>query len=174
MSLAGLLGPSATWRGLTKPRKDIMGDGEDTRNGLVWTGEKVLPGQHPWSEGAGKRLAHFRESAGLSQPELADLADVSTGTISNLERARTRPARGNLEAVAAALGISVAALLPAETKEATAFQEGVAHALDLVEAMLADLRRSLGPDGDGGFGLRVWLAHRNGEQQQGGGTEGLG
>lgn len=172
MSQVGLLGPCAVWRGLTKPRKDIMGNVGPARNDLAGQLDDLLPGQHPWSKDAGRRLKEKRDALGLSQPVLATKSGVSVGTISNLERGQTRPARGNLEAIAEALACPVAALLPLETERATAFQEGVAHALGLVEATLADLRRSLGPGGDGGFGLRAWLARRSDES--GAKNEGLG
>jgi len=54
----------------------------------------------------------MRESAGMSQEELAAKAQVSRASIQNWEGNRTAPRRAESRRLAAALGISVAALKP--------------------------------------------------------------
>jgi tetratricopeptide (TPR) repeat protein len=57
--------------------------------------------------GFGARLRGSRQSAGLSQQELAERSGLSVRTISNLERGRTRwPYPGSLHRLADALGLS--------------------------------------------------------------------
>lgn len=132
-----------------------MRNGDEARNGVERPAEDLLPGQHPWSRDAGERLAKFRDERGWPQPKLAEVAGLSRGTISNLERGKHRPEPGSLEAIAKALDMPMSALLPAETKEATAFHEGVAYAMREVgkagRATLSDLRRRLGLS-EGGTG----------------------
>ena len=113
-------------------------------NSAVDSPADMLAGQHPWSKAAGEELKTRREAAGLSQPSLAKLVGVHPNTIGNLERGKGRPAEGNLEAIAGVLKVPVAALLPPETKEATAFKEGVAHAYRELQATLVDLQHRLG------------------------------
>ena len=57
----------------------------------------------------GHLLRQYREQRGLSQEELAERAGgrLSTTTISNVERGRTRPYRHTLKALAAALALTL-------------------------------------------------------------------
>ena len=56
----------------------------------------------------GTLLRQYREQRGLSQEDLAERGGgrLSTTTVSNVERGRTRPYRHTLEALAAALELS--------------------------------------------------------------------
>jgi transcriptional regulator with XRE-family HTH domain len=72
----------------------------------------------------GELVRRHRERAGLTQEELAERVGggVSVGTISNIERGRTRPYRHTLDALATALVVSDeerAALLAAWSRQAS-------------------------------------------------------
>jgi len=59
----------------------------------------------------GARIASWRKAKGLSQRELADAVGVTPATIYQWEgtgRSRTNPTLTNLEAVARALGVTMA------------------------------------------------------------------
>lgn len=58
-----------------------------------------------------RRLRQERASAGLSQEELARLADVTAMTVSRIERGIHWPSRATLEALARALGVPATQLL---------------------------------------------------------------
>lgn len=63
-------------------------------------------------ESPGSRIKQLREEQGISLSELARLASVSKGYLSQVERlSETRPSASTLFALAKALGTSVAALL---------------------------------------------------------------
>ena len=53
----------------------------------------------------GERLKALRASAGLSQPQLAERADVSLPTIKDYEESRREPSLGVAQRLAAALGV---------------------------------------------------------------------
>lgn len=57
-----------------------------------------------------ERIRILRDRAGLSQPQLAAAAECSTATICAVEDGR-RPRSETLQAIAAALGVSVGVLL---------------------------------------------------------------
>lgn len=57
------------------------------------------------------RLKELRESAGLSQVELASKVGVTQGFISHIELGIREPALGLTKKLASALGVSVAELL---------------------------------------------------------------
>ena len=59
-----------------------------------------------WGMRAGLLVRARRRAAGLTQRELADLAQVSLGTVRDLEQGRTqRPSRGSVSKLTAALGL---------------------------------------------------------------------
>ncbi len=63
-------------------------------------------GQSDWSAGVSSLLRVRRRAVGLTQRELADLAQVSLGTVRDLEQGRTnRPGRGSVTKLAGALGL---------------------------------------------------------------------
>ena len=59
----------------------------------------------------GGRIRQLRESAGLTQVALAELADIGRVTLVRLERGEQSPKFKTLEAIATALGIGVPELL---------------------------------------------------------------
>ena len=59
----------------------------------------------------GGRIRQLRESAGLTQVALAELADIGRVTLVRLERGEQSPKFKTLEAIAIALGIAVPELL---------------------------------------------------------------
>ena len=59
----------------------------------------------------GERIRHFRKSAGLTQEALASAADIGRVTLVRLEGGDQTPRFNTLEAIAEALGVSVAELL---------------------------------------------------------------
>ena len=67
----------------------------------------------------GKRLKELRTQAGLTQPQLAERAELSKAGIANLEQGRTSPAWATLQALCTALGVSSEAFNqePAERAE---------------------------------------------------------
>ena len=60
-------------------------------------------------------IAKYREAAGLTQRQLADLVGVTDQTISNLERGANSPTLDTARALARVLGIPVEALFASET-----------------------------------------------------------
>ena len=59
----------------------------------------------------GKRIRHYRESAGLTQKALACAADIGRVTVVRLEKGEQTPRFKTLEAISGALGIRVPELL---------------------------------------------------------------
>lgn len=55
----------------------------------------------------GERIREAREKAGLTIKELSEMSDVSTGTISHIECAKTDPSVGNIRKLADAFGIAI-------------------------------------------------------------------
>ena len=63
-------------------------------------------------------LAHFRRAKGWSQSELARRSGVPQPTISRIEAGETRSVNlGNLERLAAALGVNAAVLIAHEPEQ---------------------------------------------------------
>lgn len=58
----------------------------------------------------GKAIRQLREKRGATQEDLAHKADVTTGTLSLIERGHANPTWGTLKGIAAALGISMGEL----------------------------------------------------------------
>jgi transcriptional regulator with XRE-family HTH domain len=56
--------------------------------------------------GFGRRLKQLRESAGLTQEELARAADLSVSFVSKLEQRDLDPAWSTVQSLAAALSVS--------------------------------------------------------------------
>jgi transcriptional regulator with XRE-family HTH domain len=54
----------------------------------------------------GKRLKELREQAGLTQPQLAERANLSKAGIANLEQGRTSPVWATVQALCIALDVS--------------------------------------------------------------------
>src|SRR5262245_4495395 len=68
-------------------------------------------GPGDWGADVGSLVRVRRRAAGLTQQELADLAQVSLGTVRDLEQGRTHhPRRGSMTRLAAALGLDAARL----------------------------------------------------------------
>lgn len=59
------------------------------------------------SQRFGRRMQQLRQAAGLTQERLAELLDVSTETVSNLERGVHAPNFFRLEHLARGLGVEV-------------------------------------------------------------------
>ena len=64
-------------------------------------------GRHEPRPGMAGQVQMRREAKGWSKAQLAAEARINVDVISRLERGKARPKRRNLEAVAAALGVSV-------------------------------------------------------------------
>lgn len=73
----------------------------------------------------GRRLRQARTAARLTQAELADRANMTRPALANIERGEQRMAAHQLVAVATALGIEPATLLP----KADSLADRVEHAL---------------------------------------------
>jgi transcriptional regulator with XRE-family HTH domain len=58
------------------------------------------------SSNFGKRLKELREQAGLTQPQLAERANLSKAGIADLEQGRREPSWSTVQALCAALGVS--------------------------------------------------------------------
>jgi len=73
--------------------------------------QRTGAGSRDWGAGVGSLVRIRRRAAGLTQQELADLAQVSLGTVRDLEQGRTyRPYRGSMARLAEALGLDAARL----------------------------------------------------------------
>jgi transcriptional regulator with XRE-family HTH domain len=73
--------------------------------------------QGGWPDsGFGRRLKEVRESAGLSQQQLADKAACRSETVSRLERGEQEPAWPLVIALAAALGVDCTSFLDPSVK----------------------------------------------------------
>ncbi|RAI01856.1 XRE family transcriptional regulator [Acuticoccus sediminis] len=69
------------------------------------------------SDGIGARIRLLRQERGMSLNELARAADISPGTLSQIERERASPSMRTLTKVRQALGIGIAAFFGAEEEE---------------------------------------------------------
>jgi transcriptional regulator with XRE-family HTH domain len=58
----------------------------------------------------GQAIRQLREEQGTTQEDLAHAADITTGTLSLIERGHANPTWGTLKGVAAALGASMGEL----------------------------------------------------------------
>src|SRR5215470_9363209 len=73
--------------------------------------ERPATVREDWGADAGSIVRIRRRAAGLTQQELADLAQVSLGTVRDLEQGRThRPRRDSMTRLAGALGLDAARL----------------------------------------------------------------
>jgi transcriptional regulator with XRE-family HTH domain len=66
----------------------------------------------------GEAIRQLREKRGVTQERLAQDAEVTTGTVSLVERGRSNPAWGTVKAIADALDVSLAEL----AKQTAAFE----------------------------------------------------
>lgn len=80
----------------------------------------------------GRRLRQARNTAGLTQSELADRSGMTRAALANIERGEQRMAAHQLVAVGAALGVELTTLLP----KADSLADRLEHALQ--EAGLSD------------------------------------
>ena len=55
----------------------------------------------------GQAIRQLREKRGTTQEDLAHAADITTGTLSLIERGHANPTWGTLKGIAAALGVSM-------------------------------------------------------------------
>lgn len=69
-----------------------------------------MPSSNAPPNGLGKAIRHLREERGLTQEGLAHEAGSTAATISAIERGLSNPNWGTVEAIAGALGISIADL----------------------------------------------------------------
>jgi transcriptional regulator with XRE-family HTH domain len=58
----------------------------------------------------GKAIRQLREKRSATQEDLAHEADITTGTLSLIERGHANPTWGTLKGIAAALGVSMGEL----------------------------------------------------------------
>jgi len=58
----------------------------------------------------GQAIRQLREKRGTTQEDLAHEADITTGTLSLIERGHANPTWGTLKGIAAALGVSMGEL----------------------------------------------------------------
>jgi len=58
----------------------------------------------------GKAIRQLRGKQGATQEDLAHAADITTGTLSLIERGHANPTWGTVKGIAAALGVSMGAL----------------------------------------------------------------
>jgi WD40 repeat protein/DNA-binding SARP family transcriptional activator len=73
--------------------------------------KRPVAGREDWTADVGSLVRIRRRAAGLTQQELADLAQVSLGTVRDLEQGRThRPHRDSMTRLAGALGLDPARL----------------------------------------------------------------
>lgn len=91
--------------------------------------------QKPEAKGAkerrraiGQRVHDVRSDQGLTQDQLAEAADLSEGTVRAVESGRRGPSVDSISAIAAALGVPVAAFFT-EAKSSASTPESVATAL---------------------------------------------
>lgn len=63
------------------------------------------------------RLGELRRSAGLTQQELAFKANLSISTVAKVEQGKTAPALDTARAIAAALGVTIDEIWPANTPQ---------------------------------------------------------
>jgi transcriptional regulator with XRE-family HTH domain len=77
---------------------------------LVFDSVKTMGGPDQPQPALGEAVRQLREKRGLTQERLAQDAGVTTGTVSLLERGQSNPAWGTVNALADALGVSLAEL----------------------------------------------------------------
>lgn len=58
----------------------------------------------------GQAFRHFRESAGMSQEQVALAADLDRTYVSGIERSRRNPSLRSMQRIASVLGVDLAAL----------------------------------------------------------------
>jgi transcriptional regulator with XRE-family HTH domain len=58
----------------------------------------------------GEAIRQLRQKRGVTQEDLAHEADITTGTLSLIERGQANPTWGTLKGIAAALDVSIADL----------------------------------------------------------------
>jgi transcriptional regulator with XRE-family HTH domain len=86
---------------------------------------ELPPGWDDYARELGRNFARARTASGLSQERVAAIAGVSANTYQKYERGHSRPGAPlnltlvNLVAVAQALGVTVAELLPPSPPDAT-------------------------------------------------------
>ena len=106
----------------------------------------------------GQRIKFFREEAGLTQNQLAELADISREAIGNYEKGRRVPPVDIAQRIAAALEMSVDDLIyPDGTKPVKARVnlsdgdiEELSRALDARSAIITDIIQNLDKMNDAG------------------------
>ena len=81
----------------------------------------------------GRQVAAYRQTAGLTQEELAEKVGVAVETISRLERGSSIPSLERLEEIGDALGVQLRDLLD--------FREGRTDRDDAVEALVREMKR---------------------------------
>ena len=64
-----------------------------------------MPNDHPLVT-VGDRLRHARQRRDLTQHDLAELADMSQGTVARIERGRLTPRQYTIQRLATALDLS--------------------------------------------------------------------
>ena len=64
----------------------------------------------------GERLRAVRQTRGISQEKLAELAGLHRTYVSSIERGERNVSLVNIERLAAALGVAMAELMPDEVK----------------------------------------------------------
>jgi len=69
-----------------------------------------LVAQHQPQPALGEAIRQLREKRGATQEDLAHEADITTGTLSLIERGHANPTWGTLKGIAAALGGSMGEL----------------------------------------------------------------
>lgn len=72
-----------------------------------------MPSSKAKSSGLGAAIRRLREERGMTQEGLAYEAGSTVATISSIERGRTNPNWGTVEAISKALGVSMAKLAKA-------------------------------------------------------------
>jgi transcriptional regulator with XRE-family HTH domain len=80
----------------------------------------------------GRNLAHARRQAGLTQEQLAEQIKVEIATVSRYETGTTLPSLVTLEALAAALHVTMADLLDEEPPQGSVAGQ---HVLALMETL---------------------------------------
>ncbi len=104
----------------------------------------------------GERLKQIREKCGLSQRELARRADVTNGTLSNIEQGRVSPSIASLEKILAAIPMSLQQFFAEEVD----VSPSVYRAQDLVEIHKNDANYRILPLSEiAGFG-DAYIAHQ--------------
>jgi transcriptional regulator with XRE-family HTH domain len=72
-----------------------------------------MPSSKAPPSGLGKAIRRLREERGMTQEGLAHEAGATVATISAIERGKTNPNWGTVEAIAHAFGVSIADLAKA-------------------------------------------------------------